>query len=190
METHKLAQGINIIPVFTENRSSQFISKDLFPLKETHVGDFKFLTAPLVSDRRISLLGVSHSDRLLETGIIDQTDHIDTSVSIIAIYYQTLDGIVHTYDKVINWDGVDIQKPLCDFVSINGNNRELKLAATLLIEQDKSHLHDDFFMELTGSVNLETSELVVFIVAEDDSNIKPLGYDIRATRINNNRRMK
>jgi hypothetical protein len=82
-----------IIPVWREESAHQFVERTMSPPKQVIKDGVSFLTAPLAFNKRISLLGISQVQALLDSGYHDQTDSVDPSVYLSAIYLSVRIGI-------------------------------------------------------------------------------------------------
>ena len=80
-------------------------------------------TAPLAFNKKFSLLGISQTDAALNVGQYDETDNLDSSVRLSAVYLKVFDGTTTNYIKVpVN------KLARSDFnAAVQGNTRTLTL---------------------------------------------------------------
>lgn len=82
-------------------------------------------TGALKIGAKFSLIGISQTEALLTTGVMDQTDAVDSSVRLAAVYVK-LQGATDAQDEVFKFN-VD-KLPMSDFnVAPQGNSRMLSL---------------------------------------------------------------
>jgi len=82
-------------------------------------------TGPLKIGAEFSLLGISQTEALLATGVLDQTDAVDSSIRLGAIYVK-LQGATDADDEIVKFN-VD-KLALSDFnVAPQGNSRMMQL---------------------------------------------------------------
>lgn len=122
----------DIIPVYTtggSGSSANFVSSsDVAPSTILMDGQPSFSTSPLAIDASFSLLGLSQTPAILNSGFEDQYDAIDTDVVLKSIYIK-LTGTVSsaTVTEVFKFDTE--QLPLAVFnYSVQDNYRVMQLA--------------------------------------------------------------
>ncbi|WP_144106758.1 hypothetical protein [Paraburkholderia sp. BCC1886] len=78
-----------IIPVVRDESAKYFVSSSAVePYAELLSDDTSVTTAPLKVGAKFSLLAISQTEALLETGLLDITDAIDTQLALAAVYVQ------------------------------------------------------------------------------------------------------
>jgi hypothetical protein len=78
-----------IIPVYRTESSQYFVGNSAVePYAVMMTDNTSVTTAPLAVGQKFSLLGISQTEALLETGILDVTDAIDTQLALSAVYVQ------------------------------------------------------------------------------------------------------
>lgn len=183
-------------------------------------------TAPLAFGKKLDLLGLSQTDTLLATGVMDQTDSIDPTVTLQNVYLTFGDDKI----KVST-----LNLPLSNFTYSTQNNKFLQslnftttsvllnkltkrvdgTALTVLDELLTNDLAVRLEVSISGSVNIETGETVVYgnsvsvhSITDASGNLLDLssgvaatvvaavaagslaGYDLLAYRTNVNRRQR
>jgi hypothetical protein len=79
----------NIVPVYRTESESFFVSNgQVAPYSVVLTDNTSVTTAPLAVGQKFSLLGLSQTEALLDTGILDITDAIDTQIALSAVYVQ------------------------------------------------------------------------------------------------------
>jgi hypothetical protein len=81
-----------IVPVYRDENQANFVAQaDILP-RNIFLDGQTIPTSPLLIGKAFSLLGLSQTDALLENGKMDQTDAIDPSVALKAIYAKVTVG--------------------------------------------------------------------------------------------------
>ena len=75
-----------IVPVYRDESAVNFVDPTLIAPTDVVVNGDSFKTAPLQMGKSFSLLGISQTDALLETGMLDASDSIDTAIKLKNIY--------------------------------------------------------------------------------------------------------
>jgi hypothetical protein len=111
---------LKIVPVYRTESAQHFVAPaDVVPFATLVEGE-TVTTAPLAMGKNFSLLGISQTEALLETGLQDSTDSIDTAVVLAAIYMRCGGEVVKFNTNRL---------PLSTFIGIQqGNYRQMKLA--------------------------------------------------------------
>ncbi len=76
----------NIVPVYRNESKKNFVSDALVTPYTTLLDGEEIVTAPLAMGQTFSLLGISQTEALLETGLLDQSDSIDPAITLKALY--------------------------------------------------------------------------------------------------------
>jgi hypothetical protein len=78
-----------IVPVYRTESEGYFVTNaQVAPYAVQLTDNTQITTAPLAVGQKFSLLGLSQTEALLETGILDITDAIDTQLALDAVYVQ------------------------------------------------------------------------------------------------------
>ena len=194
-----------IVPVFRDESKSNFVAEALLPSRNVLLEGETITTSALAVGKKFSLLAISQTDALLETGLQDTSDSIDTAVALEALYVK-VPGATAADDRVVKFN--TLRLPTATFTySVQGNYRLMTLNFTtesLLINsatKDVANAAVSKFapivagnysvrlgVQVSGSVNLEladttafASEVVVVRVSDADGNELPLGSGPGAT---------
>lgn len=114
-----------VIPVYRTESADKFVPSALVtPYNVLNDGQ-AVTTAPLAFGKTFSLLGISQTDALLETGLMDSTDSLDPAMDLDAVYL-LLDGAT---DEVVKFNTRNV--PGANFVySPQGDYRLMSLNFT------------------------------------------------------------
>lgn len=81
-----------IVPVARAGTEAYFVSStDIAPAAVMLDGE-SIVTAPLAIGKKFSLLGISQTDALLSTGIMDSSDSVDTAVTLSNLFLKVTNG--------------------------------------------------------------------------------------------------
>ncbi len=150
-----------VIPVVRSgsgvNNNTQFFASGITP-KSIVVDNETVVTAPLAFGKKADLMALSQRDRLIAAGLLDQTDALDTSIMLEAIYVR----LPAAGNKVIRFNVADL--PGTHFnAAVQGNTRNMQLLAefnSLHVKADRKTYDDLVINELTAlgthSVRLKT----------------------------------
>jgi hypothetical protein len=162
-----------IIPVWRNESKDNFTDVALIP-KRTIVHEGESIdTSPLLPGKKFSLLGLSQTDTLLASGVMDMTDSIDPAVVLSAVY-------VKVGADIIKFNTENL--PLSTFApAAQGLHRLMNLnfaSSSLMINKDTKLVDgaalgalaaiadDDLIVRVevnaTGSVNVELGDTQVF----------------------------
>lgn len=161
------------IPVVRPQSADKFVAPALIAPVTILVEGTSINTAPIAIGKKVDLLGLSETDELLATGIQDQTDSLDRTVNLQAVY-------VKVGEDVLKFNVSNL--PLSNFTYSTQNNYRVEtlnfnttsvLVNKLTKRVDGSALvtlagvvTDDLIvrleLNLNGTVNIETGELQVF----------------------------
>lgn len=83
-----------IIPVVRPESEANFVDPALIPPTDVTYEGETVSTAPLAFGKQFSLIGLSQTDALLETGILDSTDAIDPAIRLGAVYLEAGSDVV------------------------------------------------------------------------------------------------
>ena len=162
-----------IIPVARPEAADSFVASSIIPSRTILNEGEPIVTAPLATGKRVDLIGLSQTDTLLASGVMDTTDSMDTAITLANIYIKV---------------GADIIKfgtqnlPLAVFnAAPQGNYRLMSLAfntTSLLMNSTSTRIDgsaltvlkdlvdNDYVVRLavdvTGNANIETGETIVY----------------------------
>jgi hypothetical protein len=193
-----------VVPVVRAESVAHFVATGDVAPYNVLVDDVSVSTAPLKFGSKLSLLGLGQTDALLETGLMDVTDALDTAVALNAVYLKVA-GAGPTYETIkLN----TARLPGATFnYAPQGNYREMQLnftsdalhlegavkkvggaASTLLASIGSGNYSVRLSATVFGKVNLETGDTVlntgaveVASVTDEDGNSLPLGSGAGAT---------
>jgi len=165
-----------IIPVHRAESTDKFVDGAIVAPRTISLEGEDIVTAPLAVGKKLSLLGISQTDALLQSGVMDVTDSIEPSIQLQYVYVQ-----VGT--DVLKFDCSNL--PLSEFVAATQNNyRVMQLnfeTSSVLLNKDTinadgsaldaagplaSLAANDLIvrlsLNLSGSVNIELGDTQVF----------------------------
>lgn len=163
-----------IVPVYRTESAAHFVDSVLLPPRNVLLEGESITTSALAMGKTFSLLAISQTEALLETGLQDTTDSIDTAITLNRLYMKLGTG------EVINFQTGRL--PLATFTyAIQGNYRQMNLAfntSSLLINKDTTLVDGSastilaplvvgkysvrLAVSVSGSVNLELANTNVF----------------------------
>jgi hypothetical protein len=168
---------MKIVPVYRDDSKAHFVDSTLVPPRDLDLEGTIIPTAPLAMGKKFSLLAISQTDALLETGLQDTTDSIDTSIVLSALYMQLGTG---SSAEVIKFNTARLPTATFNY-AVQGNYRQMNLAfdnSSLMVNKDtktvanaaSTNLADVTTGEYTvrlnvaasGSVNLELADTSLF----------------------------
>ncbi len=172
-----------IYPVYTSASSPMFISANQVAPYNVEVENVSITTAPLAVGQKLSLLGISQTEQLLQAGMMDVTDSIEPALNLENIYVQfqtTVSGT--TYTDIVKFSVKEL--PYSNFIyNPQQNYRIMQLAfrtSSLLMNQNVTTVDgtaptNPFLQalisggyalrmdsEVTGNVNIEIGDTVVY----------------------------
>lgn len=166
-----------IVPVYRTESAPYFVgNSSVEPYNVLMTDNTSVLTAPLAVGQKFSLLGLSQTEALLETGILDITDAIDSSVYLSAVYVQFTTGGATPTTEVVKFN--TRQLPLAAFnyapqnvyrqmnlqfksetLLIGANTVQVDGAASTILAPIVSGDYEARFgFSMFGSVNLELGD--------------------------------
>lgn len=171
-----------IVPVFRTESQNFFVGNSaVAPYAVQLTDNTQVTTAPLAVGQKFSLLGISQTEALLETGILDVTDSIDTQLALSAVYVQFTQttgtgGSAVTTTEVVKFNTQ--QLPLATFnYAVQNVYRQMNLqfktetllinantvladgaASTILAPLVSGNYEARFGFSMFGSVNLELGD--------------------------------
>lgn len=179
---------VPIIPVYRAESAEYFVEPALLTPWFVEVeGQQPFLTSAYKIDAHFSLLGISQTDDMIATGLLDVTDHIDPNISVKAIYIKAPNGDLFRYAP-----GNDM---LVRSMQLSERTVELNTTFTKVVYNDRATGVRGFLdFKLLGTVNLELADTRVFaspvtVRWENDAEPHPkpfevVGYELDAKRAN------
>lgn len=180
-----------IVPVFrtgANDSSDKFVDDALLPTKTVVSNGESIVTSALKFNQRLSLIGISQTDALLASGVMDVTDSVDTAISLKNIYVK-LDGAT---DEVISFGVLKAPRAVFNY-AVQGNYRQMQVnfsTQSLKVDKDKKKADGsastilapvatgDYTVQLglqvNGEINVETGETMllaskVYVVSVTDS---------------------
>lgn len=187
----RTAQGVRIVPVYRDETKDYFVDAEKVHPWSVEVEGQHLLTGALKIGALFDLLGISQTQSLLETGVHDMTDSIDTNLALESIFVEAKypDGSSKVQRYTLVHDG---EQQVGAQLVLTPNQRSLELnyhTNTLLSPSTNSALD----LHVAGSVNLELGhcEVVASGVSagmEPDVEHEVIGYTLKAFRTNHNRR--
>lgn len=162
-----------IVPIVRMQSVDKFVSDTVVSPYSVVLEGESLTTAPLALGKKVDLLGLSQTDTLLASGIMDQTDSIDPYITLQNVY-ANVDGDILKFNT--------LNLPLANFTySTQNNYRVMTLnfhTTSVLINKDtkqadgsdlvalagivSSDLIVRLELSLSGSINIETGETTVF----------------------------
>jgi hypothetical protein len=181
-----------VVPVVRAGAESHFTGTGVVAPRNVYLDGESITTAPLKPGVSTSLIGISQTDALLETGMMDSTDALDSAVALEALYIQ----IQHATPASVKTVKVNtLRLPTAVFTNTaQGNYRAMSLmfntesikldAATRSVDNvavpglalvTSANLTVRLAVQMSGQVNLETSAINLFasavtVVSVTDSN--------------------
>lgn len=118
----------NIIPVYRDESKQHFVSDLLVAPYDTLLDDEVVTTAPLAMGKTFSLLGISQTEALLETGLLDASDSIDQAITLKSVYLRVKGAAADgSEDEVVKFNVGKL--PYSNFTyAVQGNYRMANLS--------------------------------------------------------------
>jgi hypothetical protein len=114
-----------IVPVFRDESKAMFVSETLMPPRAVLLEGESITTSALAVGKNLSLLGISQTEALIETGLMDSTDSLDTAIALEAIYVK-IPGATEADARVLRFNTGRL--PLATFAAaVQGNYRQMNL---------------------------------------------------------------
>lgn len=171
----------NIIPVYRDESKHHFVDSALIAPTQVLLDDEPIMTAPIAMGAKFSLLAISQTEALLETGLLDNSDSIDPSIQLSKVYLRVKGAAADGSDDEAFAFNVSLL-PYANFVySVQGNYRLNTLNFTtqaLKINKDTKQVDGsasallnaisvgEYTVRLgtsvSGSVNLELADTNLF----------------------------
>ena len=168
---------LKIVPVYRDESKAHFVPSTVLAPRDVDVEGVTVTTSALAMGKKFSLLAISQTEALLETGLQDTTDSSDTAVTLDALYLKVgadLNAAVIKFNTG--------RLPTATFTyAVQGNYRQMNLAFgsdSLMVTKDTKSvdgsapavLNDivvgDFVVRLgvsvSGSVNLELADTTAY----------------------------
>ena len=167
-----------IVPVYRTESAHNFVDSTLLPPKDVLVSDTESVTTSAYAiGKSFSLLGISQTAALLETGLQDTTDSIDTAITLENIYIQLGSGAsaelisfatkrlplsVFTYSVQQNYRLMNLTFTTKSLL-VNHNTTDVSGAAsTILAPLVAGGYQVRLGISVSGSVNLELADTSVY----------------------------
>jgi len=164
---------MKIVPVYRDESRAHFVDSALVKPRDLDLEGTMIPTAPLAMGKKFSLLAISQTDALLETGLQDTTDSIDTAVVLNALYVQV-------GNEVFKFNTARLPTATFNY-AVQGNYRQMNLQfenSSLKIDKDTKTVAQaasvvladiasgEYTVRLnaavSGSVNLELADTSLF----------------------------
>jgi hypothetical protein len=186
-------QGVRIVPVYREETKDYFVDLSKIAPWLVEVDGVEVQTAALKIGTLFDLLGISQTQSLLDTGVLDMTDSLDPNIALESIFVEAKypDGTSKVQRYELVHDTGD-QQVGTQFTFLAQNHRQLEVSYhtnTLLSPSANSAMD----LHVAGIINLQLGhcELVASGVqagTEPDVEHEVIGYTLKAFRTNYNRR--
>lgn len=168
----------NIVPIVRDESLSHFVAADDVAPVVTTIDGVPITTAPLAVAVKHSLLGISQTDALLETGLQDSTDSIDPAVKLDNLYIKIVGG--GGAKEVLRFNVSRLPGAVFT-VAPQGNARQMNLqfsSQTLLVNKSSKKVDGAALsllasvvsgeysvrlgVDVSGSVNLELGDTMLY----------------------------
>jgi hypothetical protein len=192
-----------IVPVYRTESAHNFVDAALMAPKDVLVEGETVTTSAYAIGQKFSLLAISQTAALLETGLQDTTDSIDTAIALAALYVKVTDGVTN---EVVSFNTTRLPLATMHY-AVQGNTRLMNLAfntSSLLVNANTKKINGAassllapvtagnysvrLGVSVSGSVNLEladtnifASKLAVVSVTDVDGNVLSLTSGVGAT---------
>jgi hypothetical protein len=186
-----------VTPVITEQNRELFVDASDVPHETVNVGGKTQSTAPLLVNEPVNLLGISTTKELLSSGAIDNTDSLDTRLSLagVAIRYKGLTAVVDVSDRHLsNFSQSPEGRDGSLTLHFKGNVKVplkattwLRLLNTLfyVIGLEPKVKTESVWVHLVGYADIHTGNVCVNVEATQGG-VEVLGYSLSARRLNYN----
>ena len=180
-------ENIELVPVYRESNTDKF-----FPyvkVQKTYMNE-QVITAPLVFGKRMSLVGLAQTDKMLAQGGADFTDGINKSIKLKEVYvrmtgkdsngdavtetfrfdlknrnswyYETITG--STKQMVLNFDEDNFFMLTPDTKAIDENGNEID---SVIMQNLPTNLEINLELSLTGNANVALGDVSAYLQAID-----------------------
>lgn len=145
-----------IVPIYRDESKQHFVSDKLITPRNVEIGPEEVTTSPLKMGETFSLLGISQTEALLETGLLDSTDAIDTAINLTNLYLRVpgADPLDDDQAELIRFSTDRL--PLATFTyAVQGNFRMMNLqfsSDSLLLNAKTAKLDDGSASVLLNSI--------------------------------------
>lgn len=145
-----------IVPIYRDESKHHFVSEKLITPRNVFIGPEEVTTSPLKMGATFSLLGISQTEALLETGLLDSTDAIDTAVNLVNLYLRVpgADPLDDDQAELIRFSTDRL--PLATFTyAVQGNTRMMNLqfsSDSVLLNAKTAKLDDGTPSTLLNSI--------------------------------------
>lgn len=205
-----------LVPSYSEDRAQYFVDATVLPPWTENVAGRDITTSALKFGQHFDLLGISQTQSLVDSGVYDPTDTLDSNIRLANLYvgFETDDSTPVAVVRIPLFNEYN-QPDVGSLFANVGSPRHVSLNAALHIANVKERavvvagsLPDTVITGQTtlsatvyGMISLETGEIRVDssgwefgdIVCQDGQprlNAWLVGYDLRAARVNYNRHPK
>lgn len=173
---------VNLVPIYDEDRKDYFVSSAFIKPTNAYVDGYdngskifrQVDTTYLKFGKAFSLLGISQNEILLESGLVDPTDSLDTIIALDKVVF-LVDGEVITYDAGFTKDNLLTST---DGV-IYGLEKEI-VFNTYLPENPQMYVEHRYIAHIKVNIELADIQANISIVS---GGAVPLGYSVKANRV-------
>ena len=117
---------LRIVPVYRDESKDKFVDPALIAPYDVMLEGQTITTSALAVGKKFSLLGISQTDAMLETGLQDTTDSIDPAAALAALYMKfTVGGDT----DVVKFSTARLPTATMNY-AVQGNYRQMNLAFT------------------------------------------------------------
>jgi hypothetical protein len=147
-----------LIPVHRPESEAMFVDSALVAPYNLNLEGETIPTAPLAVGKSLSLLGISQTDTLLASGLMDITDSIDPAIRLSTVYVSVDDGAGHT--DVLKF--MTNELPLATFAYAQQNNYRIMYlnfsTTSVLVNKDTKNFDGSALAALGG---VKSGDLIV-----------------------------
>lgn len=95
---------LTIVPVYRDESKANFVDSTILAPYDTVLDGQTITTSSFAVGKKFNLLGISQTEALLETGLMDNTDSIDTAIELKAVVMQFIDPTDPTKFDVVKFN--------------------------------------------------------------------------------------
>lgn len=162
---------VRFVPVVADHSADMFVDSALVPRQTLMVQGELVTTGPLVTGKSVSLLGISLTAHLLESGVMDMTDIVDPTISLENIYVKINEHVLRlgafdfpspmfTMDTSTGTRHATLNTSIC--IQLNKDTKDINGVSLVdLTEPATDNLNVKLAMLIAGSVNVETGVAIV-----------------------------
>lgn len=110
-------EQLKVVPVYRDESKANFVDAALLAPKNITFEGETITTSALKFDNKFSLLGISQTPALLETGVMDSTDALDAAITLQNVY-MSVAGKVANVDTTEVFKFMTANMPLSNFIAM------------------------------------------------------------------------